>query len=186
MNKFCTNCVFYGRTTPCHVCTNASKWEARFPNILKGENNMNNLIRTLANNNNADLVVDGRGYPIMIETIDHAIGEPIRFSGRMLTPVENYVRNDILAAKATAMQRIEQIANRPRMPEIKKVHCSGPVTAVIWADGTKTVVRCTNEDIDYEKGLAMAIAKKAFGTNETGSNYYEVFRKFLPKPEAGE
>lgn len=68
-------------------------------------------------------------------------------------------------------------------PTIEKVHFSGPVTAVIWSDGTKTIVRCDNEEFDHEKGLAMAIAKKFLGTNDSGSNYYDVFKKWLPKDE---
>jgi hypothetical protein len=57
------------------------------------------------------------------------------------------------------------------------------VTAVIWADGTKTIVRCNNDNLDHEKGLAMAIAKKALGTNKSGSNYYDIFKKWLPKED---
>lgn len=69
-------------------------------------------------------------------------------------------------------------------PEIKKVHFSGPVTCVIWTDGTKTLVRCQDgETLDPEKGLAMAISKKFLGTNATGSNYYDEFHKWLPKKE---
>lgn len=70
----------------------------------------------------------------------------------------------------------------PAIPKIKKVHFSGPVTCVIWADGTKTLVRCSENDImDHEKGLAMAIAKKALGTNASGSNYYDIFKEWLPE-----
>lgn len=47
--------------------------------------------------------------------------------------------------------------------EIKKVIFNNPATIVFWADGTKTVVKAKNEDFDPEKGLAMAIAKKALG-----------------------
>lgn len=65
--------------------------------------------------------------------------------------------------------------------EIEKVIFNDPATIVIWKDGTKTVVKCGNDDIyDQEKGLAMAIAKKALG-NE--GNYYEIFKKWLPERE---
>ena len=78
-------------------------------------------------------------------------------------------------------------ARRRRVPDIKNVHFSGPVTAVIWEDGTKTIVRCQEGNVlDPEKGLAMAIAKKALGTNKSGSNYYDIFKKYLPKPEVEE
>ena len=61
---------------------------------------------------------------------------------------------------------------------IKDVIFSGPCTIVLWKDGTKTIVRCENEFFDKEKGLAMAICKKVLGTNKSGSNYYDVFKKW--------
>lgn len=60
--------------------------------------------------------------------------------------------------------------------KIKKVHFSGPVTVVLWEDGTKTTVRCQEGDIfDPEKGLAMAIAKKALGNT---CKWYDEFHKW--------
>ena len=61
---------------------------------------------------------------------------------------------------------------------IKDVIFSGPCTIVLWKDGTKTIVRCENEFFDREKGLAMAICKKVLGTNNSGSNYYDIFKKY--------
>ena len=100
--------------------------------------------------------------------------------------IASYGRSDI--ASATVLANAYAIANerakRRRVPAIKTVHFSGPCTVVIWEDGTKTIVRCKDGDvIDYEKGLAMAIAKKALGTNESRSNYYDIFKKWLPKEE---
>lgn len=64
-------------------------------------------------------------------------------------------------------------------PSIKKVIFNDPVTVVLWSDGSKTVVKCQDgEMFDPEKGLAMAISKKAFGN--TG-NYYEEIKKWLAK-----
>lgn len=63
---------------------------------------------------------------------------------------------------------------------IKKVIFSNPATIVFWSDGSKTVVKSYLDDYDPEKGLAMAIAKKALG-NE--GNYYNVFKKWLPKDD---
>lgn len=62
---------------------------------------------------------------------------------------------------------------------IEKVIFNDPATIVFWADGTKTIVKAGKGDrFDPEKGLAMAIAKRALG-NE--GNYYNVFREHLPK-----
>ena len=66
---------------------------------------------------------------------------------------------------------------------IKNVVFSGPCTIVQWSDGDKTIVRCENEDFDKEKGLAMAIVKKFFGTNESKSNYNDIFKKWIPDDE---
>lgn len=60
------------------------------------------------------------------------------------------------------------------MFEIKKVIFNNPATIVFWADGTKTVVKAENEDFDPEKGLAMAIAKKALGNK--GSYFNKIKR----------
>ena len=49
-------------------------------------------------------------------------------------------------------------------PNIKKVIFCPPATIVMWADGTKTVVRTHDEEFSEEHGLAMAIAKKYFGS----------------------
>ena len=38
---------------------------------------------------------------------------------------------------------------------------------VFWRDGTKTVVKCHDEDFDAEKGLAMALARKLWGRCQT-------------------
>ena len=68
--------------------------------------------------------------------------------------------------------------------KIKNVIFNDPATIVFWADGTKTVVKCGENDIyDPEKGLAMAVAKKYLGTNKSHSNYMDEFKKWLPKEE---
>lgn len=60
--------------------------------------------------------------------------------------------------------------------DIKKVIFNDPATIVMWADGTKTVVKCSENDIfDPEKGLAMAITKKALGNQ---GNYHKVIKKW--------
>lgn len=63
---------------------------------------------------------------------------------------------------------------------IKNVIFNEPATIVFWTDGTKTVVKCENEEYDPEKGLAMAISKKALGNQ---GNYYNTFSKWLGKYE---
>ena len=69
----------------------------------------------------------------------------------------------ILAAESTTM-------------EIENVIFNDPATIVFWADGTKTVVKAHNEPFDEEKGLAMAIAKKALGNK---GNFNNVFKEWI-------
>ena len=44
---------------------------------------------------------------------------------------------------------------------------NGPALIAFWNDGTKTVVKCHDEDFDAEKGLAMALARKMWGRSRT-------------------
>lgn len=66
------------------------------------------------------------------------------------------------------------------LPKIKDVRFNGPATIIFWSDDTKTVVKAHDEAVDYEKGLAMAIAKKALGNK---GNYFNEFKKWLPEEE---
>lgn len=62
---------------------------------------------------------------------------------------------------------------------IKNVVFNDPATIVEWKDGTKTVVQARDgEKFDPEKGLAMAISKKAMGNKR---DYYHVFKHYLKK-----
>ena len=71
-----------------------------------------------------------------------------------------------------------------RMPSIKNVIFNDPATIVFWNDGTKTIVKAQDGDVfDPEKGLAMAISKKALGNK---GNYCETFKKWLPEEEIDE
>lgn len=66
---------------------------------------------------------------------------------------------------------------KPLSFEIEKVVFNDPATIVIWKDNTKTVVKCQEGDeFDPEKGLAMAISKKALGNK---GNYYNVIKTWV-------
>lgn len=65
---------------------------------------------------------------------------------------------------------------KPLSFEIEKVVFNDPATIVVWKDQTKTVVKCQEGDeFDPEKGLAMAIAKKALGNK---SNFNNTIKKW--------
>lgn len=80
----------------------------------------------------------------------------------------------MIECKTTAK---EQYRNRGRLPEISEVIFNKPATIVKWADGTKTVVKVQGKErYNKEKGLAMAIAKKAMGNS---NYYYTIMEKYL-------
>lgn len=61
-------------------------------------------------------------------------------------------------------------------PVAKNVIFSKPATIVIWADDTKTVVKCSpNDKYDKEKGLALCYMKKVFGND---NSFHKIFRKY--------
>lgn len=63
--------------------------------------------------------------------------------------------------------------NFTSIPLVKKIIFNDPATIILWADGTKTVVKCSEGDeYDPEKGLAFCYMKKIFG-----NNYYKNIRK---------
>ena len=92
--------------------------------------------------------------------------------------VRRYCQHDVEVTEQvykTFMNRI--YGARPSyIPAIEKVIFNDPATIVIWKDGTKTVVKCCDwDEFDPEKGLAMAIAKKALGNK---GNYFNEIKKW--------
>lgn len=68
--------------------------------------------------------------------------------------------------------------------KIDRVIFNAPATIVLWADGTKTVVKCQEGDVySKETGLALCIAKKALGNK---GNFNDVFKEWIPKSESTE
>lgn len=113
----------------------------------------------------AELVINNKKFPIGISDI-RADGSDVTFEGTVLYYYD--------VKRAVNMVHGHQHS-------IKKVIFNNPATIVLWSDGTKTVVKCQEGDIyDPEKGLAMAISKKALGNK---GNFNEVFKKWLPDEE---
>ena len=97
--------------------------------------------------------------------------------GRNEMPVERKSTSSCVYYASTTAKSISA-------PSIKKVIFNYPATIVLWSDGSKTVVKCQDGDIyDPEKGLAMAISKKALGNK---GNYCNEFKKWLPEDEEEE
>ena len=85
---------------------------------------------------------------------------------------ENY----ILANNDVEFEAMRNYIRKKKKQRIERVIFNDPATIVFWKDGTKTIVKATNEPFDKEKGLAMAISKKYFGNN---GNYYDIFKEFI-------
>lgn len=78
--------------------------------------------------------------------------------------------------KAFGLLSWEKNYERVDMPFIDRVIFNGPATIVFWKDGTKTVVKCRQDEaFDYEKGLAMAMCKRLYGNK---GNFNNVFKKW--------
>ena len=69
------------------------------------------------------------------------------------------------------------------IPEIEKVIFNDPATIVIWADGSKTVVKAQPGDTyNPEVGIVMCIAKKVYGN---GNKFNDIIREcFIQKIQA--
>lgn len=93
----------------------------------------------------------------------------------------DYIRRDMestIWAQRMINNKLKELIEEMNLPKIKKVIFNNPATIVFWADESKTIVKCENEEFDPEKGLSMAISKKALGNKH---DYYNVFKKWLPK-----
>lgn len=122
------------------------------------------------------------------------LDEPVRPANNAVTPSDFPVVSDVIAERVCDYFLIQHGIARDATKrvinsiygskcgyfDIKRVIFSDPATIVFWADDTKTVVKAENEPFDPEKGLSMAIAKRALGNK---GNYYEIFKKHLPKEE---
>lgn len=105
-----------------------------------------------------------------------------------ITKIAKYIKNDISVTRSTykrfkknPVQSYDgkRTCNPITKATITKVIFNPPATIVFWNDNTKTVVKCREGDaFDHEKGITMAIAKKALGNKD---GYYEDIKKWLPK-----
>ena len=119
--------------------------------------------------------------------------EPLAVCDIVKTAQAKYDQNifDIIRRERSAYQRqrererrvLEKLFEYKNRLKIEKVIFNDPATIVYWRDGSKTVFKADGEAFDPEKGLAMAISKKALG-NE--GNYYDTFTKWLKESEETE
>lgn len=71
--------------------------------------------------------------------------------------------------------------------KIERVIFNPPATIIIWTDGTKSVVKCqNNEPYDAEKGFALAYLKKLLGNDNTFNKEINKWVKYTPPVESAE
>lgn len=115
---------------------------------------------------------NGTKIPVVIDYIETTADTFPKFEGHITGTAKVFYCNILNSTYGIGSSHI---------PEIKNVIFNDPATIVFWEDGTKTVVKCQDGDeFDPEKGLAMAIAKKAYGNK---GNYCNKMKKWLPKEE---
>lgn len=85
--------------------------------------------------------------------------------------IRGYIINDpLFGMSPTALKMMGR-------PHPKKVIFSGPATTILWKDGTKTTVKCQDEDVwDDEVGIAMCYLKKLLGNK---GNFNNIFREAM-------
>lgn len=60
--------------------------------------------------------------------------------------------------------------------KVKRIIFNPPATVVIWEDGTKTVVKCAeDDDFDPETGVSMCYMKKIYGSRHAFSKMVEKY-----------
>ena len=135
------------------------------------------------------IMKNGTKIPVTIDYIETTVDTFHKFEGHVTgTAKVSYrslydIRNDAEIPRNLYRDLLNSTygIGSLRIPEIKNVIFNDPATIVFWEDGTKTVVKCQDGDeFDPEKGLAMAIAKKAYGNK---GNYCNKMKKWLPKEE---
>ena len=87
----------------------------------------------------------------------------------------------LMDSEPISKKNIKEIYNKRIFLEIKDIIINDPATIILWKDGTKTVVKCQNEDtFDPETGIAMAILKKLYGNS---GFYKDIFEPAIEKYE---
>lgn len=87
---------------------------------------------------------------------------------------DRHVFDTALALYMHAEETLKLLPSLGGTNEIKEVIFHDPATIVYWEDGTKTVVKCQDEEFDKEKGLLAAIAKKVYGNK---GNFNNIIKK---------
>lgn len=119
-----------------------------------------------------ELVFGDTRIPVQIDSLSTGIDHPGHIECHVAGAIYGAIRTNYSKCYSGTANKFE----------IKNVIFSNPATIVFWADGTKTVVKCQEDDIYSEEvGLALCFAKKALGNK---SNFNNVFKKWVPEVQS--
>lgn len=165
---------FYGSYPECEHC-----WNREIP-----ETNLRGLRAKI------HLIDELHGVPNLTENAKSRINEKIYLDPKVFentaidktfATVQEKLSNAYDLQQFIYKMSLNSVYGAPKVyiPDIKQVIFNDPATIVIWADGEKTVVKCQNgEPYDPEKGLTMAITKRALGNK---GNYFDEIKKWTAK-----
>lgn len=131
------------------------------------------------------LIKDTYGFDVWVRLDDLYSSYP---NGTIIRPVTRYKYNaERNALKAAINLEYGYFANDEKAVKYamwewkitpKKVIFNGPATIVIWQDGTKTIVKKSEDDTDdREKAIMYAILKKEFGSRAKMNRYLKQFQE---------
>lgn len=113
-----------------------------------------------------DLRKELEEFGIELSTIRHS-------SGNVSLEIEGYFNPNKYERHRDRERR--SVPMTPKKPIPKKVIFSGPATTILWTDGTKTTVKCSDEDAwSDDVGIAMCYLKKMLGNK---GNFNNIFRE---------
>ena len=154
-------------------------WERIIKNVSNNRNNSYNI----------EAIISNCSDPLNYKIFDIEVAISTKELNTITLRKKDERRNEMPVEKKSTIRyngytSVSTSESSISVPSIKKVIFNYPATIVLWNDESKTVVKCQDGDIyDPEKGLAMAISKKALGNK---GNYCNEFKKWLPEEEEEE
>lgn len=100
------------------------------------------------------------------QSIGKITGDSVQLTGPLGLTIHSTRLSNPFMQFTNNSRNLLRIYSTQQVPDIKKVIFQKLHTIVIWEDGEKTVVKCSEEEFDKEKGLAMAIAKRLMDRNK--------------------
>ena len=76
----------------------------------------------------------------------------------------------------TNEQALKIINSRHKGKGIKQIFSNNPTTVILWEDGTKTISKCSDNDVyNVERGIEICMIKKAFGMSNQEYKRYMAY-----------